>query len=515
MTSTTEAPRVWSPQQQHIFSVVPKGDRNYIVEAVAGSGKTTTLVELVRLLRGRIAFLAYNKAIASDIAAKVQDIPNCNAGTFHAMGNAAWRKFSNGAKLDTSKLFNLCKAESDMSATYTKFVMAAVSLAKQWGIGALTRIDDMQVWYDLVNRFDLEGKFAKKSEEGEELDMDTLIETGITWSITVLKKSIAQAMQIIDFDDMIYMPVLRGCDIDKYDWVLVDEAQDTNPVRLAMAAMMVKPNGGRLVAVGDPRQAIYGFSGADSESLNKIADKFNAVRVPLTVTYRCPKAVVKHAQQWVSHIQAADTAPEGEVREMRAEDFMCLTGNLKATDAILCRLTKPLVSLAFSLIKKRVACHVEGRNIGEGLIALSKRWKVKTVGGLRTKLAAYMARETAKCMAKNQELKAQQIEDQVSTLFVIMDTLQDSDSLSAVEASINSLFSDTDEGKPAKTLTLCTVHRSKGREWNRVYLWDRPAYMPSRFARQAWQMEQEENLIYVAVTRAKAELIEVNGTNAL
>jgi superfamily I DNA/RNA helicase len=59
------------------------------------------------------------------------------------------------------------------------------------------------------------------------------------------------------------------------------------------------------------------------------------------------------------------------------------------------------------------------------------------------------------------------------------------------------------------TLTLCTIHRSKGREWQRVYLIGRNRYMPSSYARLDWELEQERNLMYVAVTRSKGELVEV------
>jgi superfamily I DNA/RNA helicase len=305
------------------------------------------------------------------------------------------------------------------------------------------------------------------------------------------------------------MPVLRDVNMWQNDWVLVDEAQDTNPVRLALAKKMLRP-GGRLVAVGDPCQAIYGFAGADSESLNKIAKEFNAIQLPLTVTYRCPKSIVAHARQWVNHIEAHESAPEGSVTSMLREDFDKLDGNaLRKSDAVLCRNTAPLVALAFSLIRRRIACHVEGRDIGQGLIALAKRWKVKTVGALRGRLDGYRERETERFMAKGQEAKAAQLQDKVDTLIVIMDTLTPSDTVDAVVKIINDLFGDTEDGKPSPSLTLCTVHKAKGREWHRVYLYGRNKFMPSRYARQDWQVEQETNLIYVAVTRAKEELIEV------
>jgi len=49
------------------------------------------------------------------------------------------------------------------------------------------------------------------------------------------------------------------------------------------------------------------------------------------------------------------------------------------------------------------------------------------------------------------------------------------------------------------------VHKAKGLEWLRVFILDRDR-MPSRWARRDWQVQQEENLIYVAYTRAKEEL---------
>lgn len=500
----------WSPQQERVFGWAENEKGSAIVNAVAGAGKTTTLVELVKRLRGTVAFAAYNKAIAVEIGARLEgkvDATKVKSGTFHSFGFNAWRRVAPKVKMDGKKLATLTM-DLDIPEQFAEFAKKAVSLAKQWGIGALCGFEDTRRWRELVDRFELEDSLTKDATL-DAVDLDERTNEAIQWSIKLLKKSVQVSMDVIDFDDMIYMPVLRDVSIWQNDWVLVDEAQDTNPVRLALAKKMLRP-GGRLVAVGDPCQAIYGFAGADSESLNKIAKEFNAIQLPLTVTYRCPKAIVAHARQWVNHIEAHETAPEGSVTSMVMEDFNKLDGNaLRKQDAILCRNTAPLVALAFSLIRRRIACHVEGRDIGQGLIALAKRWKVKTVGALRGRLDGYRERETERFMGKGQEAKAAQLQDKVDTLIVIMDTLTPSDTVEAVVKIINDLFGDTEDGKPAQSLTLCTVHKSKGREWHRVYLLGRNKYMPSKYARQDWQIEQENNLIYVAVTRAKEELIEV------
>ena len=501
----------WSAQQESVFELAKDGYGSAIVEAVAGSGKTTTLVELVTRLSGTVAFCAYNKAISVEIGQRLEGRVNpskVKSGTFHSFGFQAWRRVAPAVKMEGKKLNLLC-GELNIPKGFDEFARKAVSLAKQWGIGALCGFEDMNQWNALVDRFELADALEKEFENAEDVDMGSVIEEAIRWSVALLKKSVEVSKEVIDFDDMIYMPVLRNVNMWQNDWVLIDEAQDTNPIRLALAKKMLKV-GGRLIAVGDPRQAIYGFAGADSDSLNKIAKEFNAIRVPLTVTYRCPKAVVRHAQQWVNHIEAHESAPEGSVTSIKMDAFDKLDAtSLRAQDAIICRNTAPLVSLAFTLIRRRIACHVEGRDIGAGLIVLAKRWKVSKALVLRNRLEAYMSKQREKFMAKGQEEKAAQLQDKVDTLIVVIDSLQPTDTVETVISTILGLFGDTPDGQQPKNLTLCTAHKSKGREWHRVYLLGRNKYMPSKFARQDWQVEQENNLIYVAVTRAKSELIEV------
>ncbi|MFK5282982.1 hypothetical protein ACI3PL_25780, partial [Lacticaseibacillus paracasei] len=64
-------------------------------------------------------------------------------------------------------------------------------------------------------------------------------------------------------------------------------------------------------------------------------------------------------------------------------------------DAILCRNTAPLITTAYALISKGIACRVEGREIGTGLLKLARRWKIATLDALIKKLDDYEARQTA------------------------------------------------------------------------------------------------------------------------
>jgi hypothetical protein len=97
--SPPKSTRVWSAQQEAIFTAVerpalratPDSSPNLVVVAVAGSGKTTTLVEACKRMKGQVAFAAYNKKIADEIKVRVSEFGHVNAGTFHSFGFAAWR----------------------------------------------------------------------------------------------------------------------------------------------------------------------------------------------------------------------------------------------------------------------------------------------------------------------------------------------------------------------------------------------------------------------------------------
>lgn len=327
----------------------------------------------------------------------------------------------------------------------------------------------------------------------------------IECAIEILKLSNNQT-NVIDFDDMVYLPVFHKVRFWGYKWIFVDEAQDTNPARRALVRALLAP-GGRVVAVGDRHQAIYGFTGADADSLDLIRKDFNACELPLTTTYRCPKSVVSFAQQWVSHIEAHESAPDGIVRQIEGVDLL-KQNNLTKGTAILCRNTKPLVRLAFWLIRNRIPCRVEGRDIGVSLVKLATRWsRTKTLDELDHALDEYLDREKTKLLAKKEELKAQAVEDRVDTLRVIIEDCQSQgkDSVEAVVEEIEKLFGDDIKN----LLVLSTIHKSKGREWKTVYWLDRAGTLPSKYARQDWQIEQERNLMYVAATRAISELIEI------
>lgn len=495
-----------SPQQAAFLNWVSTGTGSCVLEAVAGAGKTTTLLEAVDRTSGGVAILAYNKKIAEEIKAKLQkrgvDWKTAEAGTVHSFGLRAYRKTFPKVQIEARKVENLiAQASIPLPSThvlrlFSGIVTKLVSFAKQRALGVIGSIDDTSAWFDIAQHFDV----AFDDEDAQERLGEI-----IAAAIGILKASNAQT-DIVDFDDLVYLPVFLRLNFWRYRWVFVDEAQDTNPARRALVRALLAP-GGRCVAVGDRHQAIYGFTGADADSLDLIRRDFNAIELPLTVTYRCPQSVVAFAQKWVSHIEAHESAPEGSVRSIDAAELL-QQNDLTAGTAILCRNTKPLVELAFRLIRSRIGCKVEGRDIGNGLTKLATKWKrVTTLHGLEQALDKWSAAQITKALAQKNEQRAQTIEDQVETLKTIIADCRTrkQDSIKAVTDAIGEIFGDNVE----HLLVLSTIHKSKGREWKTVYWLDRAGTVPSKYARQDWQIEQETNLCYVAATRAQETLIEV------
>lgn len=488
----------WSPQQLAVFDAVRDPARGSLrIDAVAGSGKTTTLVEASRLMTGPRAFAAFNKRIADEIKLRTSGIPDLTAGTLHSFGLKAWTATAGKVEIDGDKVENIME---DLRVDYNlrSFTKAVVSMVKQAGWKQIQR----ELLTSMCDHHDLWDKLP------DYYDQET--NDPFEWVTPVLAESVARSTDLIDFDDMLYMPLNYGHIERSFNWVLLDEAQDTNWVRRELASRMLAPNG-RVVAVGDPHQAIYGFTGADADALDLISSEFQCEFLPLTVTYRCPKTVVDHAHQWVSHIQAADEAPQGIVRQMDAKTWRDLDASqLTASDVVLCRFNRPLVSGALQLIRRGIGARVEGREIGQSLLQLTKRWKkANTLGKLEDQLISHRDTESRKMRAKGQAAKAAQIEDKVDSLLAVMDSLGPQSGIFDLQARINSLFGDTIPGQPPRVTTFSSIHKSKGREWNRVYLLGREQLQPARFAKQDWEKQQEANLCYVAVTRTKHELVEV------
>lgn len=520
-------------QQQAVVRWVLEGRGSLCLIARAGCGKTSTALQgIVRTIVDRglgvVALMAFNKEIATEFNGRLKEMgpAYCDwravtAGTVHSFGFRAWRKVAPDVRVDEKKVRGLVdrlvqEGADRFAQENGPVICKLVSLAKQSAFGVLQRVDDRAAWFDLVDHHGLEDDLTNDEQGNPETGL--LVST----AIRIFMQSVSLDREVVDFDDMILAPLYHRARFWTHAWVIIDEAQDTNPARRALALALLR-RGGRLVAIGDDRQAIYGFTGADADALDLIRKATNATTLPLNVTYRCPRVVVAEANRLVPDLRAHESAPAGTFRAVPAvrvegdgdakREVDWFVDERPGPDAaVLCRNTKPLVTAAYGMIRAGIGCRIEGREIGEGLIALAHRWKrAKTLPTLIAKLDEYEARETAKWLAKEREDRAQEIEDRCGTIRAICERLiaEGKESLADFDADVRKLFGDSKPGEVQHVVTLSSIHRSKGREWARVYMLDRKGTLPSKWARQAWQLEQEANLEYVMITRSAGELVDV------
>lgn len=514
-----------TPQQSAFLDALVNTSDNLALVARAGCGKTSTILmgvdALVRKFpRADIVVCAYNKAIADEVAFKLKERglrtgwtdgengrripPQVQAATLHSLGFGLIRTVFKDIKVDENKVRDIIKACVDnapnsgpTSHIYSEWggqIAALVGYAKGAGVGFFSDlpISNTQTWFDLADHYDVNGV-------DDMYTMEEIVAAAQRVYVASLENT-----SCIDFDDMILFPLIKNLRVKwGKDFIFLDEAQDLSRARQALARKFIRYQTGRMIVVGDDRQAIYGFSGADAAALDNLVRGLDARVLPLSVTWRCPKSVVRLAQTLVPDIEYAESAPEGEVLRVEA-----LPSDLNPEDAILCRNTAPLISIAYRLIRKGIPCKVEGRAIGQGLEKLVTRWKVKTIDALMNKLDQYRDREVQKALAKGSEAKAEEVNDKCDTLKEICEAVlaQGKSTVEDVRAFIANLFADG----ATDVVTLATYHRSKGREWERVILWEHAQRCPSRAARQPWQKLQEENLAYVAYTRAKRTLVFVS-----
>jgi superfamily I DNA/RNA helicase len=317
----------------------------------------------------------------------------------------------------------------------------------------------------------------------------------LSWCRTLvnqaLKISIDQAYRgLIDFDDQIYMPTLFGGPFPTFPDVMVDEAQDMSRLNHAFLRKLVK---GRLFAVGDQRQSIYGFRGAIAGGMVQLRDHFNMTVMNLSVSFRCSKAVVRNALKHAPHMKSPEWAIEGSVQAMESWDAKSIPDGA----AIICRFNAPLFALAFTLLRQGRGVKLAGSDIGPALIKAMKK-----LG------SPYMKRsELHDAITKWEQEKIKQAGDKGIA------TISDKAECFRVFANFgNTLEESTKYAEhifaTQGSITLISGHKSKGLEWDTVYHLDAHR-IPSPHAKSEEERAQERNIRYVIETRAKKDLIYI------
>jgi len=320
----------------------------------------------------------------------------------------------------------------------------------------------------------------------------------------------------IDFADMLYLPVTANVPFDAgADVVFVDELQDLDALQRRMVVSMAR-TGALFVGVGDTSQAIFGFRGADCDSMRKVRQETTAVELPLSICYRCPTSHIELARLVAPQIEARDGAPVGLLEVYNAEgkqvcnapnkhgfDCTCKLmqrGSLTAAafqpgDLVLSRMGAPLVTSAYWLIRHGVACHILGKDASK-LLAYIDSFRVQNIDELITRINRAVARA-------GEDDDVEDITDRRDVIAAVADACESND-VAELRTKLTHLFSDNTDR--ASVVTLSTIHRAKGAEADRVWWIDRQQLSLDKNFKHEWRREEEKSIIFVGSTRSRREL---------
>ncbi len=485
-----------SRYQQKVFDwylTSPKS--NLVIQAKPGSGKTTTLVQLSRLIgdpRDAI-FVAFNKHIAEELQ---QKLPlGMTAKTLHSLGFAALRNAYQIKGWKTPKIDGYLHNKFAKEWMREKDYELNLDRERRFEVIAEVKTLVNLIQLNLLDPYDENAIWLAIDHYG--LDFKTL-NPAIDGARAVLSRIKRETRKHISFNEMIWLPIIEGYPVKQYGSVLADEAQDFNCIQQEFVKRLSR-DGGKTIWTGDARQAIYGFSFAATSGMQDIIDETNADSLPLSICYRCPQIAIDLANEIYPGIEPRHNAPKGNkynILDLQVEEAAT------KGDLILCRVNAPLIPLCFSLIKAGVNAQVKGRDIGQNLISKIKKIDKKYTINWDDPYVAFESylkdekRSILRTVEDEDEsaMKIQRVEDIVECLKAIWDG-SNCDSVYCMEDTISRIFAD--EGA---AIWLSTVHKAKGLEAESVFILH-PSLMPHPMAKREWEIEQEWNLLYIALTR--------------
>lgn len=509
----------WTTEQQEIIQAAARSKGSLMINAGAGCGKTSTLREAAKGVKVPALSLTFARSNTQALRGSLG--PNWYSKSFNGQGHQAWGRSKACTaltlELDDKKLSRLVievskEWKSRLVGNQWQQCKELVVKAMTEGVvpapeGQGLRPDRRETWIELAEDIGV-------SED----DCQFLAE--LAWE--VLTRDIREARAgRMSYDDQIYCSTLLGGEFPKFPLVAVDEDQDLSPLQIEMVRQCLRAEG-RLVCVGDRCQAIYAWRGAagDAESqLMELVSLDQWTGLPLMTSFRCPVSVAVRQTKHVPGFQAHPGNPYGDIQDWMPEDDQegfwswnsvqrqMVAGSCK-TVALLCRINSPLVSIAFKLLRAGIGVQMLGRDIGAQAVGLAKRVVPDdSTSALATRAAIeeYLGSESSKLRANGHEERIQALEDRCGVLLAVLDSAG-VETAGGLRAALTKLFART-EGQ----VTLSSIHRAKGLEWDLVVLLD-PFRCPGEWAQRRGGLDliQELNCRYVAETRTRHTLVLAN-----
>lgn len=509
-----------SKKQEIADKIWTEEDCNLLVDSVAGSGKTTSILHLVRKTNGLVLMLAFNKSIQLELERKTAEYKHIKTMTLHGLGFLAIRTHIGGhIKVNKGKNYLISKKLREFIPSYFKSLSWKKQVELNHYLNDLndtarmfmtedlkeikTHMRDMGKPNSIILSKKVVPKTKKEITECKRKDTILTVEENyykiteqILWDLYLYMRNTIRTE--IDFLDMIYIPVVMNLDIPlKPEYLSIDECQDLNFCQHKFIDKIIsQPQFKKWLAFGDFRQSIYSFAGALSNSFEMFREKENVKEVDLNICYRCAENIITEANN-IYPIMKPFRKEKGKVEIY--EDYSKV--KYEPNSMIICRNQAPLLELFFYLVSQDVSCYLKGEDFISGIINYLKPFK----NSLFSRFQNELEDEVAKLKTKTSEqdrIKYYVFSEKLNILQLIRVNLNVGHKyIKEVIPMLEAMFEVREDA-----ITLCTIHKAKGLESDTVY-WLHPELIPNKFAVSDDQLKQEENLKYVAVTRAKNKLV--------
>ncbi|MGB5635453.1 MAG: UvrD-helicase domain-containing protein, partial [Waterburya sp.] len=486
-----------------------------VVNSVAGSGKSTLLKLAAQTISSTnigiqdCLVLVFNRKNKDALVKKLDRKWRGSISTVHSAGYKTLKSYLSARKftVDGFKYRNLAKRLDwfDGSNPQQAKVVSLGSFIKLADFVRQTLSDSTTEdlsW--LINHYALDINSKYLSEIGERLNY--LFQMGFDQ---------AGNEHVIDHTDMLWLPVVwrinaqPGARLLKR--LMVDEAQDMSRLQLEFVLTLVHREG-KTLFVGDPAQSINGFCGADTESFANIQTRLQAREFTLPICYRCPISHIQLINKLYDHIPIVprDDAPLGTIEVVREYDLWDKSLNccIRPGDLVIARCSSSLIDLYLKMIVRGIPSNLVGSSLKQDLVEVLE--DVGAQDGFEYQKfeefcqSHFQAKTVIYQKNDNGSILLLQLQDRIKAIKSLYKHFRDFNfnSIEELARNIEQLFSSEDD----RAVCLSTVHRAKGMENERVYIAD-PLTLPLLWENQKpWQERQEQNLLYVALSRSTNSL---------
>jgi superfamily I DNA/RNA helicase len=502
-----------------------RGKDDILIEAVAGSGKTSALLATLDVMPQRsILVTAYNARIADEL---VKRAPRAKRGsaihikTFHAVGRQIVLKHFPGAQFDRSGTDEIIAAAAGEASLAYPLRRAAVRLLQRYKetMGADTLVvAEPEELLELGHNYDLFGKLTAAQ-------VDHVVDVAARgYELSFHPETFNK----LDFCDMLWLPMaLNLAPPSRYQAIVVDEWQDINIPQLELIRRLCLPST-RLIMAGDGHQAINAWRGAVAGVVRQLmCDERKAKVMTLTISFRCSKAVIDAARALVPEVRALPDALEGSVTTVGLRDvprMIIARPSDEIHTFVLSRNNAALLDTALLLWREGVRFQLNaGQEMLAPLFELLDKLDLRTPDLFRKSLKKWHAEALEKAETAGSIEQIERVNEQHSMLHSAVSYVAPT----GLRKLLNTIL---EVGKTG--VLLSTVHKVKGLEADRVFLlkqtfnrhkavpvWQRVGGDEHGDERidyikvgvfKAGDDSDEANIEYVAITRAKEHLIWVN-----